>query len=71
MKVTVHKDLKMYDYNNVIQVSVMVSEECKELEMPQETIIHVIEQNDDKKIKTAFLCDTTTIMTIIDKEIKP
>ena len=42
MRVTLHKDLNMYDYNNVIQVSVMVSEECKELDMPQETIIHII-----------------------------
>ncbi len=68
MKVTVHKDLKMYDYNNVIQVSVMVNEECKELEMPQETIIHIIEKNGDKKTKTAILCDTSVILTVLDHE---
>ena len=68
MKVIIHKDMKIYEFTKVIQVSVNVSEEVKELKMPQETIIHVIEQSDDKKTKTAFLCDTTTIMTIIDKE---
>lgn len=67
MKVTVHKDLKKYDYNNVIQVSVMVSEEVKELEMPQETIIHIIQNEDGKKTKTAFRCDTSTILTVTDE----
>lgn len=67
MKVMIHKDLNMYDYNNVIQVSVMVSEECKELEMPQETMIHIITKNDDKKNKHAILCDTSTILTIIEE----
>ncbi len=54
----------MYEYTGVIQVSVNVSEECKELDMPQETIIHIIQSNDERKTKTAVLCDTTTILTV-------
>jgi len=66
MKVTVHKDLIMHEYLGVIQISVNVSEEIKELKIPQETIIHIIQKNDERKTKTAILCATTTILTIID-----
>lgn len=71
MKVTVHKDLQAYEYTGVIQVSVMVNEECKELEMPQETIIHIIQNEDGKKTKTAIVCDTNVILTVIDHENAP
>ena len=66
MKVTVHKDLKLYTFSNVIQVTVMVTEECKELDMPQETIMHILEKNGDKKTKTAFLCDSCVTLTVLD-----
>jgi len=66
MKVTVHKDLKLTKYENVVQVTVMVTEECKELDMPQETIIHILEKNGDKKTKTAFLCDSCVTLTVLD-----
>ena len=69
MKVTVHKDLSVYNFSNVIQISVNVSEEVEELNMPQETIIHIIESKDDKKTKTAILCDTTTILTILEEAL--
>lgn len=65
MKTIIHKDMKVYEFTNVIQVSVSVSEEIKELDMPQETIIHIIEQTDVEKTKTALLCDNTTVMTVI------
>jgi hypothetical protein len=67
MKVSVHKDLELYEFTNVIQVSVSVSEEFKELDMPQETIIHIIVKDGDKKTKTAVLCDTTTILTVLEE----
>ncbi len=70
MRVTLHKDLKLTKYENVIQVSVNVSEEIEELEMPQETIIHIITKNDDKKTKHAILCDTSVTLTVLEEEMK-
>ncbi len=73
MRVIVHKELKMYEFTDVIQVSVNVSEEVKSLKMPQETIIHIIQSDDDddeRKTKTAILCDTTTIMTVLEEGLK-
>lgn len=64
MKVIVHKDLSIYEYLGVIQINVNVSEEIKELEMPQETIIQIIQKDDKCKTKNTILCDTTTILTI-------
>ena len=71
MRVTVHKDLKLTEYTGVIQVSVSVSEEVKELEMPQETIIHIITKNGDEKKKTAILCDSSVILTVVENENAP
>jgi hypothetical protein len=71
VKVTVHKDLKMTEYTEVIQVSVIVTEEIKELNMPQETIIHIITKNEDKKTKHAILCDSSVILTVVDDENSP
>ena len=68
MIVTVHKDLKLTEYTGVIQVSVSVSEEVKELDMPQETIIHIITKNDDKKTKHAILCDSSVVLTVVENE---
>jgi hypothetical protein len=70
MKVTVHKDLRLTKYENVIQVTVLVSEAIEELDMPQETIIHIITKNDDKKIKHAILCDSSVTLTVLEEELK-
>lgn len=71
MKVTVHKDLRLTKYENVIQVTVLVSEVVEELDMPQETIIHIITKNDDEKKKTAILCDSSVTLTVLDNENTP
>ena len=68
MRVTVHKDLKLTKYENVVQVTVLVSEVIEELEMPQETIIHIITKNGDEKNKTAILCDSSVTLTVLDNE---
>ena len=68
MRVTLHKDLKLTKYENVIQVTVLVSEVIEELEMPQETIIHIITKNGDEKKKTAILCDSSVTLTVLDNE---
>ena len=64
MKVIYQKDLILSHYENVIQVSFIVSEEVKELDMPQETIIHIIQKENGIKTKRSILCDTSTILTI-------
>lgn len=69
MNVSVHKDLEVNIYKNVIQISVVCSEEVKELEMPQETIIHIIQNENGNKTKTSILCDTNVILTAIDEEL--
>jgi len=69
MKTIIHKDMKVYEFTNVIQVSVSVSEEIKELDMPQETIIHIIQNENGNKTKTSILCDTNVILTAIDEEL--
>jgi hypothetical protein len=70
MKVIVHKDLKLTKYTGVIQVTVFVSEVIEELDMPQETIIHIITNNDDKKTKHAILCDSSVNLTVLEEELK-
>jgi len=67
MNVSVHKDLEVNIYKNVVQISVNVSEEVKELDMPQETIIHIIQMENGSKTKTSILCDTNVILTAIDE----
>ena len=67
MNVSVHKDLEVNIYKNVVQISVNVSDEVKELDMPQETIIHLIQIENGKKTKISILCDTNVILTAIDE----
>ena len=48
----------------------LVSEVIEELDMPQETIIHIITKNGDEKKKTAILCESSVTLTVLEEELK-
>ena len=68
MKVNVHKGLTSYNYKNVIQVTFTVMEACDELDMPQETMVHILTKKNDIKQKAIILCDETTTITVLEEK---
>ena len=69
MKVTVHKDLRLTTFHNVLQVSVIVTTAVEELAMEQETIIHIITTQDTYTETTSILCDQDTTITVSEDSI--